>query len=74
MLHAWFSKQQQRVLSRPMRVAPSRASGGCYYATPDGGEVLVTCVSEKPEHGCAFDDMEYRGMVTKYIRQEPPLP
>ena len=55
--HAWFSKKQQE------------STGVVEYKTPQGLLVQVTQVTEEKEHGSGYTDMEYRGIVTTFVRR-----
>lgn len=54
-IHAWYSAQQEASIGRCL-----------WYVTDDGSKVETTMVTTNPEHGCQFNDMEYRGMVSRY--------
>ncbi len=54
-LHGWYSEKC------------AKFSGTVRYRTPDGGEAVVTSVSDGPEHRLFWDDIVFVGMVTEYI-------
>jgi hypothetical protein len=56
-MHGWFSKEQQK------------STGLLEYKTSNGATVEVTCVTKTKKHGMGFKDMQYRGLVAKYVRQ-----
>lgn len=56
--HGWFSAKSLPYL------------GTLLYATPDGREVAVTSISsDRASSGILYDDVEYVGPVTNYIRR-----
>lgn len=55
--YAWYSFTQ------------SQDFGTVVWAAADGGETEVTMVTTTPNHGAAFKDMKYRGVVTQYLRK-----
>jgi len=63
--HAWYSaKQEQGRRSNP----GGTATPSClWYSDTEGKSVEVTMVTTTPEHGCDFDDLEYRGVVVHYV-------
>lgn len=52
--HAWFSKQQAKLV------------GTVFYKTPHAGLIEVTCVSSGPNSGCSWPDMTYLGVVSDF--------
>ena len=70
-LHGWYSEKCAKLF------------GTTRYRTPDGGEDVVTAVSDGAEHGSSWDDTVFVCMVTEYIgqgamglfcRRQPTLP
>ncbi len=56
-LYGWFSYSQ------------ARAGGSCKYTTPDGADVVVTCVTSSPTvHGTNWKDI---GCVGQVLHQVP---
>lgn len=56
-LYGWFSYSQAKV------------GGSCKYTTPDGADVLVTCVTSSPTvHGTSWKDI---GCVGQVLHQVP---
>jgi hypothetical protein len=56
-MYGWFSKAQAKV------------AGTVWYSTPDGGEIEVTQVTQKPRHASGWSDMICLGEVSKYLRR-----
>lgn len=44
--------------------------GGIIYRHVDGHEVRVTAISDTEDSGCGWDDMQFVGMVTDYVRDD----
>lgn len=42
--------------------------GGAVWRTAEGRNVLITAVSDTHDSGCGWDDMQFVGMVTEYVR------
>lgn len=62
-VYAYYSKKQAEL------------TGVQLYAKPDGGSEVVTSVArtaERAKASCNFDDAEYRGEVTHFIRTVMP--
>ena len=57
MYYGWYSKEQSKLL------------GTIFWQKDDGSEVEVTDVSTSPERPSRFDDVEFRGHVTKWLRK-----
>lgn len=56
--YAWYSKKA------------ARQNGTVIYRRPDGSEVEVSSVSDDPtKHGLGWDDVEYIGEVTEFVRR-----
>jgi hypothetical protein len=65
-LHGWYSRKHSDHLYRLPIVC---ASGMHYEVYLGGGEtVQLTEVTTRPVHWCSFDDVEYRGLVTRMQR------
>lgn len=56
-MHAWYSPQM------------AKHCGTAIYAREDGSEVHVTVVNQTPNHGCKWDDLEYIGEVSHWVRR-----
>lgn len=77
-MHGYFSRQAFEHIvkdNRSISLAKDETltPPGCIYLTPDGGEVLITCVSSSPDslstRAYAWHDAVYVGVVTRYVRQ-----
>jgi hypothetical protein len=63
--HAWYSKKQEVALARLGSIG--YYSGPVRYSTPDGGSVIATHIQDSPNCIAKFDDMQYLGVVTKFL-------
>ena len=68
--HGWFSLKQAKLMKNAIHI--NKKYGGPYkiYLNQKGEEVMVTTISDTKDHGCAFSDMTYVGIVTEYLRSE----
>ena len=60
MKRGWYSETQAQQLKRVH-----------VYKNPEGKEVRVSQVSDGPDHGITYDDVEDRGEVTEFLRSAP---
>lgn len=76
MKYGWRSRKAQRMFSTLFGYSslPEPAlTSGAVYRGEDGGEVVVTYVTDDPHHNTGWEDIEFVGMVTDFLRQAPPL-
>ena len=80
MKYGWYSKEMHRYLSGLPGTEILKGSGrtvsmppSVIYRGEDGSEVLCTTVTDAKGHKCGYDDMQFVGMVTGFIRAGPPL-
>ncbi len=72
-LHAWFSKKQKENKMKFVTYykgsysssGPSPISN--LWLNEKGEKVEITTVSKTLDHGCNFDDFEYKGIVTEWV-------
>ena len=55
--HAFFSQKMKEF------------SGSSFYQTIDGREIEITLMSENKEPNLGWDDVQYLGIVTEYLRK-----
>jgi len=68
--HGWFSSQQAKNVLRIKNSDNKKKCPYKIYLNKDNEEVRVTSISLTKDHGCNFSDIEYCGIVTKYLRSE----
>lgn len=62
-------EDQQKLWYAYFSETQAREYGSVFYGTPDGGEVEVTAVVRAGlPHSMGFSDIQYRGVVTKWLR------
>ena len=69
--HGWFSTEQAKIIAEANNFNDDKNNRPYkIYLNKDNEEVMVTCISLTKEHGCKYSDIEYRGIVTKFVRSE----
>mgnify|MGYP001380567571 CR=1 FL=1 len=65
-MHGWFSQKQAKNILNTNEKNPYKV-----YLNDKNKEVIVTCVTESMEKNYCnnFNDMEYVGVVVKYLRK-----
>jgi hypothetical protein len=65
--YGWYSEKQIIALKRSYS-KNHRFRTYKIYESEDGKEVVVSCVSDTIDHGCAWDDIKFVAKVVKFLR------
>ena len=66
-LLGWYSEKQRKV-NWELRHSKKKTITANVWLTPEGKEVLATCVTRNYNYGCEWDDMKCVGPVVKWVK------